>query len=99
MIKKSRSTHLDIKLKSFRKMNKYYNSLLPEQKEPQTKGFNYVNKGLFRQKVNGNLLFDGKYWVKLEGRFESEDVFIRLIKVYSRFFEGAFSVDFYSNMD
>ena len=84
-----------MKFDSFRKVNKFYNTLTNEEKEAETKGFNYTNKGIFRQKVNAAFVYNSKYLLKLEGKFESEDVFIRLIKVYSKFFEKVLDEDFY----
>ena len=87
MAKKSKKTSVDIKFESFRKMNRYYNSLLDEEKQvDQTKPFKYQNKGLFRQKARGLMVYDNRYMIQLDAKFDSEDVFIRLIKVYAKFY-------------
>jgi len=35
--------------------------------------------------------------ININGKYESEDVFIRLIKVYAKFFEKLFNESFYDD--
>lgn len=56
-----------------------------------------MNKGIFRQKARAVMLYDKRYLIKIDGIYESEDVFIRLIKVYSKFLEKAGNYPFYDN--
>ena len=77
---------VNVKLDSFRKLNKYYNQVNEENKEPETKVFRYTNKGIFRMRADAAMIYNNKYLVKVVGKYESEDVFIRILKVYSKFF-------------
>lgn len=86
LIKKSKVAKLNIKLDSFRKLNKYYNQVSEESKEMETKEFKYVNKGIFRMRADAAMIYNNQYLVKVAGKYESEDVFIRILKVYSKFF-------------
>ena len=63
----------------------------------QQKPFPYTNKGLFRQKANAYMLYDNRYLIKIDGKYESEDVFIRLVKVYSKFMEKVLDYPFYDD--
>ena len=43
------------------------------------------------------MIYNNHYLVKVCGRFESEDVFIRLLKVYAKFFEKIAGETFYDD--
>lgn len=43
------------------------------------------------------MLYDSRILIKLDGEYESEDVFIRLVKVYSKFMEKVMDHDFYDD--
>lgn len=54
-----------------------------------------MNKGLFRMRADAALIYNNQYLVKVTGKYESEDVFLRLLKVYSKFFEKLLNENFY----
>lgn len=82
---------------SFRKINKFYNQVAHENKEAESKEFKYTNKGIFRQRADATMIYNNHYIVKVNGRFESEDVFIRLLKVYAKFFQKIAGEAFYDD--
>lgn len=43
------------------------------------------------------MLYRNKYLVDIQGTYESEDAFMRLIKVYSKFFEKLLEIKFYND--
>lgn len=94
LIKKSKKTKINLKFDSFRKINRYYNSVAYNEgeKQAETKGFPYTNQGLFRKKAEFFFLFK-KYSAKITAEYESEDVFIRLIKVYGKALNKMFDTD------
>lgn len=56
-----------------------------------------MNKGIFRQRADATFIFNNKYMVSIVGKYESEDVFIRVLKVYSKFFEKLLNESFYND--
>lgn len=97
LLKKSKMAKVNVKMDSFRKISKFYNQVAQESKEPESKGFKYTNKGIFRQRADATMIYNNHYLVKVNGRFESEDVFIRLLKVYAKFFEKIVGEGFYDD--
>lgn len=97
LLKKSKMAKVNIKMDSFRKINRFYNQVAHESKEAESKGFKYNNKGIFRQRADATMIYNNHYLVKVCGRFESEDVFIRLLKVYAKFFEKIAGETFYDD--
>ena len=43
------------------------------------------------------MVYDNHYIVRAVGKYESEDVFIRILKVYSKFFEKILNESFYDD--
>lgn len=71
MVKHSKVAKLNLQLGSFRKINSYYNQNLNEEKKHETKGFPYVNKGIFRQTAQAYMAFNGRYLLRINGTYES----------------------------
>lgn len=94
LIKKSKNIKLNLKFDSFREIKGYYNSVAsPDtEKKSETKAFPYTNKGIFRQKLQYSLIMR-KIMIKGTILYESEDVFIRLIKVYGKVLNEIFQTD------
>lgn len=94
LIKKSKTIKLNLKFDSFRDIKGYYNSVAfpNDEKKSETKAFPYTNKGIFRQKLQYSLIMR-KLMIKGSLLYESEDVFIRLIKVYGKAFNEIFQTD------
>lgn len=43
------------------------------------------------------MVYNNQYLININTKYESEDVFIRLIKVYSKFFEKLLNESFYND--
>lgn len=95
LIKKSKKTKVNLKLSSFRKISKYYEEVSSQEqgKKHSIKGFNYTNKGIFRQKLKINVALNNKYTANAQIKFESEDVFVRLLKVYMTMLHKTFDIN------
>jgi hypothetical protein len=85
---KARKLHLNLKFKSFRQINKYFNEvnegadLWGIKKKPEKENFKYMATGLFREKVEGFAFLRDDLAVTADITHQGEDIFLRLIKVY-----------------
>lgn len=95
LLKKSKTAKINLKFASFRKLSKYYEEVSSEDanKKHEVKGFSYTNKGIFRQKAEINGAFGSKYTANATIRYESEDVFTRLLKVYMTMIHKQFDIN------
>ena len=96
LIKKAKKTKLNLKFDSFRQIRGYYNSVAyPDgEKKSETKSFPYTTKGIFRQKAIFSIIFR-KFMIKVDLHYDSEDVFVRLIKVYGKALNSIFNDDIF----
>ncbi len=94
-LKKSKTSKINLKFASFRKISKYFEEVSSENatKKHEVKGFSYTNKGIFRQKADINVVFGNKYTANALIKFESEDVFTRLLKVYMTVIHKQFDIN------
>lgn len=100
LLRRSKKVKATIKLASFRKILKYFEEVAYEAENPkkhETKGFNYVNTGLLRKKAECGFSFKGKYTGNFTVNYESEDVFLRLLKVYLTLLQKQFDIDLMGN--
>ena len=83
----ARKLNLAIKLKGFREMNKYFDSLLTilgTKKKQEKEDFRYTNQGIFREKVEAYVFFGNEFVMAGDLTHHGEDAFMRLIKVYCK---------------
>ncbi len=82
---RAKKLNLAIKLKGFREMNKYFDSLLSSlgtNKKQEKEDFKYTNQGIFREKVEAYLFSGNDFVLTGDLTNHGEDAFMRLIKVY-----------------